>query len=129
LSEYQIFGMEDYVYTLPAPLFSDCALVRTAGKQAVKLLDGLIFAYAKKELSHQSDILNAFAGVADMMRYDCEAELFYGLVSSALTNSMLWRLSDPPGSRRTGFPSWSWCGWQGGVDGRSVESLSKWTTK
>jgi len=89
----------------------------------------LIFAYAKKELSHQSDILNAFAGVADMMRYDCETELFYGLVSWGLTNSMLWRLSDPPGSRRTGFPSWSWCGWQGGVDGPSVKNLSKWTTK
>jgi hypothetical protein len=130
LSEYQIFGIEDYVYKLPKPPFLDIALVRFLWKFSLDILGGLIMAYSKRELSYQSDILDAFAGVADMARNDSGTELCYGLVSSALTSGMLWRLSASPVSRRTGFPSWSWCGWLGEVVVPTIsESLSKWTIK
>jgi hypothetical protein len=130
LSEYQIFGMEDHVYKLPKLPFLDIALVRFLWKISLDMLGGLIMAYSKRELSYQSDILDAFAGVADMVRNDCGTELCYGLVSSALMSGMLWRLSVSLVSRRTGFPSWSWCGWLGGVVVLTIsESLPKWTRK
>lgn len=116
--------------SFPKPPVLDTALGRYLWKVSVDILGGLIMAYSKRELSYQSDILDAFAGVADMMETDCGTELCYGLVSSALTSGMLWRLSVSPVSRRTGFPSWSWCGWLGEVDVPTIsESLSKWTTK
>ena len=130
VSEYQTLGIEDYVYKLPGPHVPDRALMKHVGKRSSSVLGDLITVYSKRELSYQSDILNAFAGFADMMKNDCGVELCYGLVSTAISHSLLWRLSSSPTPRRMGFPSWSWCGWEGMVTAPVCpEGLSAWTTK
>lgn len=130
MSEYQTFGMEDYVYKLPGPRIPERASLKFARKVSSSMLADLITAYSKGELSYQSDILNAFAGLADIMKNDCGIEMCYGLVSTAISNSLLWRLSTPPAPRWTGFPSWSWCGWLGQATVPPCwEGLSAWTTK
>lgn len=67
MSEYQTFGMEDYVYKLPGPRIPERALLKLIGKASSSMLAHLITAYSEGELSYQSDILNAFAGLADIM--------------------------------------------------------------
>jgi hypothetical protein len=129
VSEYQVFGMEDYVYKLPKPAFSGTAMLRFLGKGSSNLLGGVITKYSSRELSYQSDILNAFAGVLDMMKNDLGAEMCFGLLSSALTHEMSWRLSGKSALRRLGFPSWSWCGWLGEAVTPTCASLEKWTTQ
>jgi hypothetical protein len=96
--------MEDYVYKLPRPRIPERAFLKFVGKVSSSMLADLITAYSKGELSYQSDILTAFAGLADIMKNDCGIEVCYGLVSTAISNSLLWRLSTPPAPRRMGFP-------------------------
>jgi hypothetical protein len=130
VSEYQTFGMGNYVYKLPGARIPERALLKFYGKVSSSMFAYLITAYSKGELSYQSDILNAFAGLADIMKNDCGIEVCYGLVSTAISNSLLWRLLTPPAPRRMGFPSWSWCGWLGRVIVQPRwEGLSVWTTK
>jgi hypothetical protein len=80
--------------------------------------------YSKRRLSYQSDIENAFAGLACALEEWCEGSpVLHGMMSNTLGLSMMWyfpyswyaplernsgRTSEP---RREGFPSWSWVGW------------------
>ncbi|KAF2013547.1 HET-domain-containing protein [Aaosphaeria arxii CBS 175.79] len=82
--------------------------------------------YCSKRLSFQSDIENAFAGLASILEQWCNGQpVVHGLLSSFFGYSMLWNTNVDQGhlaaanatllplleKRREGFPSWSWVGW------------------
>ena len=122
--------MEDYVYKLPRPQIMERAFLKFTGKASSSMFTSLITAYSKIELSFQNNILNAFAGLAEMVKNDCGVEVCYCLVSTAISHSLLWKLSTPLTLRQTGFPSWSWCGWLGPIIMQACwEDLSIWTIK
>ena len=74
--------------------------------------------YTSRKLSHESDILAAFAGIANIVRsaLATNCETCFGLPISHFDWALLWEPEELP-ERRTvkgrQFPSWSWCGWKG----------------
>jgi hypothetical protein len=125
--------MEDYTYKLPHANLGDASMAKASRQLMKTFLPGLIQSYSRRQLSFQGDILNAFAGVTDMLSNECGFELCNGLIKSSLTCSMLWSHEKPVLKRRVGFPSWSWCGWVGETSGRTGDltnrDVDKWTTR
>ena len=82
-------------------------------------------AYAKRDLSFSSDILNAFRGLQNVMQRSLETNFWYGIPERYFDRGLLWTLivrqtakfdsSVDPGPRRSPFPSWSWAGWDSSV--------------
>ncbi|KAK7964485.1 HET-domain-containing protein [Apiospora saccharicola] len=81
--------------------------------------------YTQRHLTYSSDSLNAILGV---IRYYMEfssddlkirniwgVPLYLVLKSQELLLDLAW-FHRSPGRRRPEFPSWSWAGWEGGVD-------------
>lgn len=75
--------------------------------------------YCKRYLSYESDVLNAFAGIAGYISEAVfvGAPLIMGIPSCSLEAGLLWHPSEKL-RRRSGeeFPSWSWAGWIGMVE-------------
>ncbi|KAH6867531.1 heterokaryon incompatibility protein-domain-containing protein [Thelonectria olida] len=69
--------------------------------------------YLDRNLSQDSDILNAFAGVINDAA-DGGLTTLYGLTKEYFGLDMLWKHSTWA-TRRPGFPSWSWAGWKGSI--------------
>jgi hypothetical protein len=74
--------------------------------------------YTHRQLTHGSDILNAFAGLSSIFERSFQARSLFGLLEIVLDVSLLWR-PDGQLKRRIcsgeGFPSWSWAGCEGAV--------------
>jgi hypothetical protein len=70
--------------------------------------------YTHRQMSHQTDALNAFAGLGRIFSMALQSESYYGLPVRNLDVGLLWRPTHPL-IRRSGFPSWSWAGWIGQV--------------
>ncbi|KAM7218352.1 heterokaryon incompatibility domain containing protein [Rhypophila decipiens] len=75
-------------------------------------------AFASRNLTYQSDVLNAFSGIERALARNMgNTKVWFGLPGAAFDWALLWR--PPPGrslDRRSGFPSWSWAGWVGDVN-------------
>jgi len=75
-------------------------------------------AFASRNLTYQSDVLNAFSGMERALAKDMgNTKVWFGLPGAAFDWALLW--SPPPGrslERRDGFPSWSWAGWIGDIN-------------
>jgi hypothetical protein len=71
-------------------------------------------AFSKRQLTYDSDVLNAFAGIIDFMSRDVSFQTHFGLPLVTLDLDVLWQPSHFL-QRRRGFPSWSWTGWKGSV--------------
>lgn len=69
--------------------------------------------YLDRNLTHDSDILDAFAGIINVAR-DGGLPTLHGLLQQYFGPDMLWKHSRWA-SRRPGFPSWSWAGWKGTI--------------
>lgn len=67
--------------------------------------------YSKRNLTEESDALDAFTGI---LRTLCGTRCIEGLPAICLDRAILWQ---PRGrvKRRTAFSSWSWVGWGGQV--------------
>ncbi|KAF4943498.1 hypothetical protein FGADI_13374 [Fusarium gaditjirri] len=77
-------------------------------------------AYTKRKMTWQSDTVNAFIGIADLIRRGTNTKFWHAMPEFALTRSLLWYPKEPLSRRRspdgkTLFPSWSWAAWQGHV--------------
>lgn len=74
--------------------------------------------YSMRELSFRSDILNAFAGVGNVLSSRMETEMLFGIPERYLLQGLLWRSDDFAVGRdeTLGIPSWSWASWDGIVD-------------
>lgn len=107
--------------------------------------------YTGRRLSYPQDSLNAFLGIfADYEQQQAGPVLsrrprpevpsvlsspldiapqpshIWGLPLQLGARMLLWEHSSPPKERRSDFPSWSWTGWDGGVELGSWSTL--WTT-
>lgn len=70
--------------------------------------------YTHRQMSHQTNILNAFAGLGRIFSMALQSESCLGLPARNLDVALLWRPTQRL-KRRPGFPSWSWAGWVGQV--------------
>lgn len=75
--------------------------------------EGLIQTYSERVLSFDSDVYNAFAGVARQLSFRMQTVLCHGIPARYFDWFLLW---GPLGDqvRRPNAPSWSWAGWVGG---------------
>jgi Heterokaryon incompatibility protein (HET) len=104
-----------------------------------------VMEYSRRELSYDSDALNAFAGMIGLWSRYMRTEMVYGHPQSIFLESLFWSpirkwgaevalrrrltseslpssqmVTEPPflsieTSARPLFPSWSWAAWEGGV--------------
>ncbi|RKL35892.1 hypothetical protein BFJ72_g8592 [Fusarium proliferatum] len=75
-------------------------------------------AYTKRNMTWQSDAVNSFIGIADLIRRGTNTKFWHAMPEFALTRSLLWYPKEPLSRRRSPdgkilFPSWSWAAWQG----------------
>ncbi|MCJ1416988.1 hypothetical protein MMC32_003327 [Xylographa parallela] len=70
--------------------------------------------YTHRQMSYQSDILNASAGLMQIFSLCFKSRILYGLPESVLDIALLWQPTQQL-TRRIEFPSWSWSGWVGQV--------------
>lgn len=81
-----------------------------------------VTAYTKRQMSHSSDAVNAFTGMADLLRGGSNTTYWHGMPSFAFTHALLWQPREVM-KRRTKegeslFPSWAWAAWEGAVSYR-----------
>ena len=89
---------------------------------ATRLVRSAVFAeytraieeYTHREISYQSDVLNAFAGLLHIFSRFFRCKTLLGLPESLLDVALLWKPTRQL-QRRSAFPSWSWAGWVGRV--------------
>lgn len=75
-----------------------------------------IQAYTSRALTYQSDIHNAFQGIAKELTWSMSiSQVYYGLPTSCFDWALLWGGQNIC-CRRPGFPTWSWMGWQGAIN-------------
>jgi hypothetical protein len=85
----------------------------------LKSYSAMVEEYCERRLTFQTDIENAFSGLASILVEWCErCPVISGLLSGFLGHAMLWRFKkhtmmfssyslEETGKRRQGFPSWS----------------------
>lgn len=89
--------------------------------------------YSHRELTYQDDILKAFSAVIAVMGRSMSGGIFFGLPEISFDSALLWKPrkkyagKTSSTGRRIGFPSWSWAGWNGGID-TSIWSKSTYET-
>lgn len=71
----------------------------------------MLFHYTKRQLTYESDILNAVAGIGRALSVRCKCSFFQGMPVAALDLYLLFRVGVGPAERRRKFPSYSWAGW------------------
>jgi hypothetical protein len=78
----------------------------------------VVNAHTARNLSFDSDRLNAFAGIVNAMQTSCGSSFLFGLPEDILDFSLLWVPTSRHGLniRHSQFPSWSWASWPGCVD-------------
>ncbi|KAK3391153.1 heterokaryon incompatibility protein-domain-containing protein [Podospora didyma] len=68
--------------------------------------------YSYRTMRYAEDAIRAFAGVLQRLETIYPRGFFWGLPIEDFDWALLWRSQVPP-TRREGFPTWSWAGWQG----------------
>ncbi|KAM5349644.1 hypothetical protein ACJ41O_006149 [Fusarium nematophilum] len=114
-----------------APLYKYKAIPSTESLD-VPLIDGdtlwdayaqSVNAYTTRSLTRQSDAINAFLGIADLISQGVNTKFWHGMPEFAFTQSLLWQPREPLKRRLSQegealFPSWTWAAWQGHVSYR-----------
>ncbi len=79
-----------------------------------EIVEGHIQNYSERQLTAETDIYRAFAGVARQIRRNLKSDLCHGLPARFLDWFLLWQpLKEDAARRRAIAPSWSWAGWHG----------------
>ena len=77
--------------------------------------------YTKRTLSYDSDVVNAFQGIASLLQPAFKGDFLFGLPETELDIALLWQPTSvirrrvDLETRAPLFPSWSWAGWIGEV--------------
>lgn len=84
---------------------------------AKEIYQNLLREYTKRDLTYSSDAINAFNGILRSLESSSKCSFHYGLPTCVFdwALSFLYMEQPPLGSRRPGFPSWSWAGRKGEV--------------
>jgi hypothetical protein len=78
------------------------------------LYASLVHEYSKRDLSDDTDVINAFSGISAVLGHILDSGSVSGLIECVLDNCLLWVPGDSKThSRNLDFPSWSWAGWRG----------------
>lgn len=86
--------------------------------------------YTSRNLSFDSDILNAFVGIGNRFARVMNTNMISGLPERYLAQALLWENSEHT-QRRTNtrdIPSWSWAAWKGRVHYENNSLLDKLST-
>jgi hypothetical protein len=76
----------------------------------------IVALYSQRNLTKQTDALNAVNGLLAMIALGLDTEMIYGLPESMLDAALLWKAQTCLARRcRDTIPSWSWAGWQGQI--------------
>jgi hypothetical protein len=76
--------------------------------------DALVSVYSGRQLSYESDALNACRGSLNRITLKTGVEFCFGLPKSDFLRALLWKPHhEHVLQRRRTFPSWSWLGWSG----------------
>ncbi|XDG01577.1 hypothetical protein ABKA04_001192 [Annulohypoxylon sp. FPYF3050] len=89
------------------------------------MVEGRIQEYSELQLTKQSDIYNAFAGVSRELRMRLKCDICHGLPVKYFDWLLLWFPTEHELTRREEAPSWSWSGWHGGV----TSQMWSWYTR
>ena len=74
----------------------------------------LVQQYSKRQIGHDSDILNAVAGLLHVFELCFRGPMRQGLPQTLLDAALLWRPAERLASRDCStIPSWSWAAWRG----------------
>lgn len=74
------------------------------------ILERTLREYLQRQLTYESDVLNAFQGILDYFAVVLRSSTVMGAIVRILDWAILfWTGSE----RREQFPSWTWCGWIG----------------
>jgi len=126
------------IYATEINLFSPKPGLRSPGAGGRAILQ-TIAAYTARKLTYESDILKAFEGVLRAyMQAEPAIRSYWGIpvlpstyevpgdpaytLTQGFLSGLCWHTSSP-GTRRPGFPSWSWAGWTGTVSAESREYI------
>ena len=71
--------------------------------------------FARRDLTKETDGLNAFKGILNTLRQDLSDDFIWGMPETMFDVALTWMIPNHfPERRRSGFPSWSWAGWRVG---------------
>ncbi|KAF6806673.1 hypothetical protein CSOJ01_08657 [Colletotrichum sojae] len=94
----------------------------------VKNYAGILEHYTSRALTNQGDALQALAGTMRRVGRKLGQEILQVLPSGEIDSFLLFRSASGGGfsSRRRGFPSWSWAGWEQAVTFGYDDIVSNW---
>ncbi|GAB1312636.1 Heterokaryon incompatibility protein-domain-containing protein [Madurella fahalii] len=101
----------------PVPTYANAGTLRIEGETLWKAYSDAVSMYTRRKMTWQTDALNAFKGVADLVAQGVNTAFWHGLPEFAFDPALLWYPREPL-TRRTdadACPSWSWAGWEGHV--------------
>ncbi|KAK0709357.1 heterokaryon incompatibility protein-domain-containing protein [Lasiosphaeria miniovina] len=100
---------------VPVPSHGDGGILRLEGETLWKAYSDAVAMYTRRKMTWQSDVLNAFQGVTDLLAQGVNTEFWHGLPEFAFDQALLWYPQEPlkRQSHEGAPPSWSWAGWQG----------------
>jgi len=85
-------------------------------KDYLMIYGTLVGLYSWRSMKYSSDTLNAFSGIlAHLTEIAHPDSFFWGLPIAELNWSLIWCSQHSELIHRSGFPSWSWAGWQGAI--------------
>jgi hypothetical protein len=73
----------------------------------------IVHAYLRRQLTYESDILDAIAGIHNHLGEQADLKIHFGIPLDTFGCDVFW-VSDGRLQRRLRYPSWSWVGWKGG---------------
>ena len=79
--------------------------------EKLRLWGDMVNQYSYRTMTRDEDALNAFSGVLQCLQTKYEDGFLWGLPVADFPWGLLWRALIPP-TRREGFPTWSWAGWE-----------------
>ncbi|KAK0649135.1 heterokaryon incompatibility protein-domain-containing protein, partial [Cercophora newfieldiana] len=110
--------------SIPAPIYRATPVPRPGGGGGTlqihgetmwKVYSDAVSMYTRRKMSFQTDALNAFHGVSDLIAQGINSAFWHGLPEYNFDQALLWYPQEPL-TRRThenASPSWSWAGWEG----------------
>ncbi|KAK0611245.1 heterokaryon incompatibility protein-domain-containing protein [Immersiella caudata] len=109
--------------SIPAPIYhAEPALIpagggflRIHGETMWKAYADAVGMYTGRKMTWQTDALNAFHGVSDLLAQGVNTTFWHGLPEYNFDQALLWYPREPLRRRNHegASPSWSWAGWEG----------------
>lgn len=102
-----------------------------SGIEHFKLVEEFLEEYTKRQLSHETDVMNACLGILNSWKRDRNGPVLsrpavethlWGIILRSSPSLLLNWYHPEPALRRKTFPTWSWTGWQGPI--RYLSELS-----